>query len=316
MSSRWTTDRGRGSELMIRLIATLARHLDRRVVLPLLHPITLYFVVVSGHRRRASQHYLERVLERRARWTHVYRHYHTFGVTLLDRVYMLTGELRALELHLDADADARALIERGPCVLLGAHIGSFEAARTLAARVPELRVRPLMYLQQHQTLDRVLREFAPEVWESVIALGHPDSLLQAAAAIQAGDSVALLADRRLGHDRTHRCTFLGGDILLPEGPLRLARALDVPVLLCLGLYRGDGHYAVRLETFAERLCTEDGSRIAALDLWAQRFADRLAAVCRELPYNWFNFYDVWEEADAAAALDTAADNRVGAGRGR
>lgn len=316
MSSDWTNDRGRGSEFMIRLIAMLARHLDRRVVLPLLHPVTLYFVVFSGHRRRASQRYLERVLERRAGWTDVYRHYHTFAITLLDRAYMLTGKLRALELHLDADADARALIERGPCVLLGAHIGSFEAARTLAARVPGLRVRPLMYLRQRHTLDRVLREIAPEVWESVIALGRWDSLLQAAAAIQAGDSVALLADRHLGPDRTHRCTFLGGDILLPEGPLRLAWALDVPVLLCLGLYRGDGYYAVRLESFAERLGVEGGSRAAALDRWAQRFADRLAAVCRELPYNWFNFYDIWGEADAAAALDTAADNRVGTGHGR
>ncbi|MDZ7749001.1 MAG: hypothetical protein U5K43_09305 [Halofilum sp. (in: g-proteobacteria)] len=176
-----------------------------------------------------------------------------------------------------------------------------------------MRVRPLMYLAQGQALDRVLRELAPGAWDTVIRLGRPDSLLTAAAAIQEGDSVALLADRRLGRDRVRRCLFLGGDILLPEGPLRLARALDVPALLCLGLYRGGGHYTIRLETFAESLRCVPG---AGLDTWAQRFAGRLEATCRELPFNWFNFYDLWEEADEAAALDAAADRDLGPGRAR
>lgn len=314
MSSHWTYNRGRGSELMIRLIVSLALRLRRRHVLPLLHPITLYFVVFSVHAHRASRRYLGRVLGRPARWRDVYRHYHTFAVTLLDRVYLLRGDERALTLELEAPDRARELFESGPCVVLGAHVGSFEAARVLAVRVPGVRVRPLMYLAQGQILDRVLGELAPAARDAIIPLGRPDSLLQAAAAIQEGDSVALLADRHLGRDRSRRCTFLGGEIAIPEGPLRLAHALGVPVLLCLGLYRGDGHYAVHLETFAEHLDIGRDTRAADLDRWAQRFADRLETVCREVPYNWFNFHDVWEEADEIGVADGGTARGVDAGR--
>lgn len=316
MSSHWTHNRGRGSEPMIRLIVSLALRLQRRHVLPLLHPITLYFVVFSVRTHRASRRYLGRVLGRPARWRDVYRHYHTFAVTLLDRVYLLRGDERALTLELEAADRARELFENGPCVVLGAHVGSFEAARALAARVPGVRVRPLMYLAQGQILDRVLGELAPAARDAIIPLGRRDSLLQAAAAIQEGDSVALLADRHLGRDRSRRCRFLGGAIAIPEGPLRLAHALGVPVLLCLGLYRGNGHYAVHLETFAEHLDIGRDTRTADLDRWAQRFADRLEAVCREVPYNWFNFHDVWEEADEIGVADGGTARGVDAGRRR
>lgn len=316
MSAHWTTDRGRGSECMIRLILFLARRLGRRAVLPLLHPIALYFVIFSARARRASRRYLARALDRPAGWIDVYRHYRTFAVTLLDRVYLRAGDTDMLHLRLEADARARTLIDSGPCVLLGAHLGSFEAARHLADGIPGLRVRPLMYRAQGQTLERVLAELDPEATDEVIELGEPHSLLRAAGAVQEGASVALLADRRLGHDRVHRCRFLGGDILLPEGPFRLAHALQVPVLLCFGLYRGHGAYEIRLECFTERLALAPRTRGADLQSWGQRFADRLAALCREAPYNWYNFFDVWEEAHEAEPLGAGRRGRVDPGGGR
>jgi predicted LPLAT superfamily acyltransferase len=31
----------------------------------------------------------------------------------------------------------------------------------------------------------------------------------------------------------------------------------------------------------------------------------LETLCRELPYNWFNFYDFWADADADASERSA-----------
>jgi predicted LPLAT superfamily acyltransferase len=35
-------------------------------------------------------------------------------------------------------------------------------------------------------------------------------------------------------------------------------------------------------------------RAEEIQLWAQRYADRLEHYTRVAPYNWFNFFPFWE----------------------
>lgn len=317
MSTAWTANRGRGSERLIRLMVWLILRLGRRATLPLLHPISAYFVLFSARSRRASRTYLTRLHGRPATLADVYRHHFTFAVTLLDRVLLLSDRCNGITVDWSIDPAAGELLESTPCVLLGAHVGSFEVLRYLAARAPGVRVRPLMYRRQRQTADRVLEDLNPAVWSEVIPLGAPGSLMRAAEAMREGASIAILGDRQIEDGSARPCTFLGGTLNLPEGPLRMAHALRTPVLVCFGLYRGNGRYTIRLEHFAGHLDLSGARRDAALAEWTQRFADRLAATCRDAPYNWFNFYDVWTDAaptpedagDGAAAAPVAAGHR-------
>ena len=42
----------------------------------------------------------------------------------------------------------------------------------------------------------------------------------------------------------------------------------------------------------------------------QRYVALLEALCREAPYNWFNFFDFWADDDKPAAARDAHDARA------
>ena len=56
-----------------------------------------------------------------------------------------------------------------------------------------------------------------------------------------------------------------------------------------------------LTFIAERIELPRGRREAAIAVYAQRYADRLAVLCQRAPFQWFNFFDFWAGADSARA---------------
>ena len=44
-----------------------------------------------------------------------------------------------------------------------------------------------------------------------------------------------------------------------------------------------------------------GARDLAIRAALERYVATLESLCREAPYNWFNFYDFWADADAPPA---------------
>jgi DNA-binding transcriptional LysR family regulator len=52
---------------------------------------------------------------------------------------------------------------------------------------------------------------------------------------------------------------------------------------------------LHFEMVAERLHVDRRQRQQQLHVVIQDFANRLAALVRAAPYNWFNFYDFWNE---------------------
>ncbi|MEX0606435.1 MAG: lipid A biosynthesis acyltransferase [Halofilum sp. (in: g-proteobacteria)] len=313
MSGSWQAQPERGSPLALRCIIWIALRIGRPVARILRYPICLYFLLTARTARRASRQFLPRAGVRHAGIRHVLRHLHTFGAVVLDRVYFLRGETRRfdLRLHLDPRADA-ALGNGEGALLLGSHLGSFDALRALAITGHRVPLRVLMRHEHNRLITRLLEALDPRVSETVIPIGRPDTLLRSKEWVDAGGTVALLGDRAdqasAGRRRLVHCRFLGRDTLLPSGPLRLAATLDVPVMLFFGLYRGGNRYDIHLEWFADRgeLPRDDDEALAAE---VRRYAERLEAYVCHAPYNWFNFYDFWAQDDTAAPLATAAHAR-------
>ena len=290
MSQAWLAQRERGTLGAMRLIAWITRNFGYRAGRALLHPICLYFVIFSRRARVASRDYLRRVLGRRPRWRDVYRHYHTFASTILDRVLLLTGRLGDFDLRIEGpDVVARTLAEGRGLLLLGSHVGSFELCRVAGADRAGLVVNVVMHEGNADKITTWMRETSPERAPNVIAPGHPDTMLRIRDALARGEVVAMLGDRPIGRTATQLRTFLGAPAAFPTGPLRVALALDVPVVLFFGLYRGPRCY----DLFFERMDTGTGpaqDRLAAL---VDAYAARVEAHTRAAPYNWFNFYDYW-----------------------
>ena len=187
----------------------------------------------------------------------------------------------------------RTLAKGRGCVLLGAHLGSFELLRTLA---PEhgLPVSVVMYEDNAANITEVLNaRLVPAIRERIIVPGGVDTTLQIAECLSRGELVGMLGDRPAGSDKTVKCRFFGHDAAFPQGPLRLALSLRAPVYLVAGLYEGGKRYVVHLEPFCEEPGADRAERDAWVREWAQRYAERLEHFCRLAPYNWFNFYDFW-----------------------
>jgi predicted LPLAT superfamily acyltransferase len=65
-------------------------------------------------------------------------------------------------------------------------------------------------------------------------------------------------------------------------------------VLCFGLYRGGRRYDLHFEIFAPTLAIPRAARATVVAEIVQRFADRLSHYAQLAPYNWFNFYDLWD----------------------
>ena len=287
-------------------MAWVAVTLGRPVARLLLHPITLYFLLFAAAPRRHSARYLARVLGRAATWRDQYRHFHTFASTVLDRVYFVRGQTAAFDLSLHGDAGCDDTLASGQGgFLVGAHLGSFESLHAAGKSFPGMRVTMVMYPDNARKIHGVLQAVAPDFKLAVIAIGNAGSTLAIRDALDAGHLVGLLGDRYLSADSARspgiEIPFLGLPALFSDGPLRLALLLKRRVIFMVGLFLGGRRYDVRFETLADfrQPPADAAARERLIRETLQRYVAQLEALCREAPYNWFNFYDYWREDHAA-----------------
>lgn len=309
MSQKWRDQRERGSSGMLHLIRWIAMHLGRKPARLLLYPITLYFLLTAGNQRRASREFLTLALGRPATLSDLARHFHSFASTILDRVFMLTDRYDCFDLKVfNHQLIADQLASNRGCVLIGSHLGSFEALRITAVTQRELPVKILMYPEHNQKLMSLLTELKPAIAESIIPLGQPDTLIRAQASVEEGSILGLLGDRVADSGKTVSCQFMQRPTTFSQGPMLLASLMKAPVFLFFGLYLGGNRYEIHIEHFADQVTLERGARERQIQEWTQRYANRLEHYARLAPYNWFNFYDYW--ASGSAISDEAPQPRA------
>lgn len=289
----WRNRPERSNIIAIRIIVWVARSLGRSAARMLLYPVSAYFVLFSPGMRAASRTYLRKALGRQPGVADVFRHCLTFASTVLDRVFLLGNRCDMLDVRLHGIETVQAIAARGQgCILLGAHLGSFEIVRTLAREKFGPPACMVMYEDNARKINSVLYAINPELAQRVIELGKPDSMLRVGEALQRGEFVGILADRVIEGEGSAACEFLGEMAKFPTGPLRMASMLKVPVMLMAGLYRGGNRYDVYFEQLPD-LVAPRAEREAEIERAVRGYAARIEYYCRLAPYNWFNFFDFW-----------------------
>jgi predicted LPLAT superfamily acyltransferase len=301
----------------MRITAWLYRRIGRRIARIALYPIVGYFYISDSLRRRESLSYLRQLhstpegaeaLGAEPGPRQVFRHFLEFGITILDRVgfWMGRAEDFALDVHGMEHLDKIHADKRGG-LLLGCHLGSFDAMRLAPVTHPPVSVSVLMYTQHATRINELFQMLGggseDQVRVRVIQVepGSISHALELKACVDRGELVAILADRLhpAERERATSVDFLGRPALLPQGPMRLAALLGCPVLLMVGPRVGDGRYEIHVEPFAERVEIPRERRAEALQEYTQAYADRVAHYCTRTPYQWFNFYDFWAGGGAS-----------------
>ena len=297
---RWAELPERGTPAGLRLMSWVGVRIGRPTARLLLHPITLYFLISLPAARRVSLEYLRRVRGRRAYWWQVFRHFRCFAATILDRLYLLKGEFERFNVTIHHKEILQRQIESGKgCILLGSHLGSFEVVRTLGMTQQDFLLKVLMDVEHNENITRFLDSLNPEVAETVIASDGPDALLRVKERLDAGFLIGALGDRVSSDGKTTRCKFLGAPATFPAGPILLAGVMHCPVILFFGLYRDGNRYEIYFERLAEEVILHRDRRAEDIQLWTQRYVDRLEYYTRLAPYNWFNFFPFWDQPVAA-----------------
>lgn len=317
MNTAWNQRPEGGGRFALRLIRGIARHGGRALARPLLLPITAYFMLVRGPERRASRDWLRRVSGGRASLWQVARHIHVFASTILDRVFLLSGQMDRFDVTISGLDTLHRDLDKGRGVLLfGSHLGSFEVLRVLGRQSPGHTIRVVLDKSQNPALTQLLDELSPDIARNVIdaAQDGPSIVMAIKQACDEGAMVALLVDRARPGDPALPAQFFGEPALFPTSPWLIAAALKVPVQLGFGLYRGGSRYDLHFEPFVDEVRISRGQRMADTAALIQRYASRLENRACDAPYNWFNFYDFWQHDHAALARDDATVQRRAAAR--
>lgn len=290
----WMRQRERSHTLWLRVMVLLSLGLGRTLSRGVLHGIALYFSLFAPKARRASRLYLSRALQRPVTWFDTYRHMLFFASTVHDRVYLLNNRFDLFDIQVSGvDELLDALRSQQGVLMIGAHLGSFEVIRAIGREHGQMRVAMLMFEENARKINATLEAINPEAAQDVIPLGQPTTMLQARDKLEQGYLVGMLADRTLGGDTLGNHVFLGHPAGFPEGPFRVAAMLQRPVFFMTGLYLGENRYHIHFEPLASFVAVDRSTRVETMRRAQRDYVEKLNRFCRQAPYNWFNFFDVW-----------------------
>ena len=290
----WIASPERSNVTALRCIVWIALTLGRRAARLLLYPVCLYYLISCLQARLASRKYLRKALAREPLPADYFRHFHTFAATLLDRVFLLNDQYAQFDVRVHGEDIVLEMAQRGEgCLLLGAHVGSFEMVRAVGKKNPGVRVSMVMYEDNGRNFHSVLGAINPKLSLQVIALGKVDSMLRVETALKQGEFVGMLGDRTIQGEGTVACQFLGEPAQFPIGPFRMAAILRRPIVLMFSLYRGGNRYDIHFERLVGTEQAARAQRDLLVEPSLRRYVERLEHYCRSAPSNWFNFYDFW-----------------------
>lgn len=304
-TTHWSRQTERGSTIGLRLTVLSYRLLGDTFARLLLRPIVGWLFLSGRNARNSSLDYLRRLhiadpTSPAASWRNAYRHMLAFADANLDKLAAWTGHVPHQDIAFDKQREFEALLASGRgAVLLGAHFGNIEMMRALAHLNGIARVNAIVYTDHARRFNAAMASANPGFEVNLLQISElgPDTAIMLRDKIDRGELLVIVGDRTPPAEsgRVVSADFLGAPALFPQGPFILAALLECPVYLFI-CAREDKGYSVTFESFADRIVLPRGQRQQAIGAYAQRFADRLAALCQRTPFQWFNFFDFWASA--------------------
>lgn len=211
---------------------------------------------------------------------------------ILDRIESVEGEQTYL--------DARAL--RKGAIVLTAHMGSFEVG-TAALLEQERRVHVVFRRDAfglfERTRSRLRRQLG--VVEQPVDEGLT-TWMKLREALAADEVVLLQGDRVMPGQKGRAVPILGGHMVLPTGPLRLAQASGAPIVPIFSVRRPDG----RIRLFIEPpVFVEDEQ---SFECGLERIRSVLESYLHRFPDQWLMIHKAWcEDAQSSSFSNSRSD---------
>ena len=274
------------------------RFLGRWPFRVVLAPVILFYVARHKFARTSSREYFSH-LGMPSSFATTYRHIESFAESLVDKAIAVSGRYPFDKLRFTGrETMLELLANKEGGVLVTAHMGCLEVCRLAAERKQGPRLNVLVHTRHAEQFNSVLQKLSPHSQVKLLQVTEfsPATAALLSEKVEAGEFVVITADRVPLSDssgRTVPAPFLGGIAHFPIGPWVLASALKCKVIL-FSVLREKGTYRVRFEKLADRVELPRARREEALRQYVTLYAQKLEQLCRESPYDWFNFFPFWE----------------------
>jgi len=291
--SSWKEEKERGALWAMRFMHWLCRHRFDGLVRFLLYPVAGYFYLSSRKVRLAAKDYFLHVKGSYSGLDH-YKQLLCFARSLVDRVLLLMGDTESFTVHSEGRETLFEAQKRGQgLILLGAHLGSFEAGRALAKNEAGLDIYIVAYHGQSKKVRAILDGANPDMLKKIIDPSSQDAILRMREVIESGGILAILSDRVGFGVKTVAVQFMGDEIELPSGAFMLASVLRCPVFCFFAMRIGNYEYQSYTLKLADQVRLDRKDREKSLTEYVQNYANVLETYTKKYKYHWFNFYDYW-----------------------
>lgn len=310
-SEHWAEQKEVHGLLGMKIMLFLVKLGGRRLFSLVLYPVIAGYWLFAKEQRRASEQYLsmlktycsEKGLTLPCRVS-TYRHFYSFGQTMLDKILGWQGKLKfGREVFYASEEDNATLNpdDSIPRLILGSHLGDIEAARALVHFSKRRVINALVFTDNAQRFKAIMDEVASDSGINLMAVNSlgVDTLELLDEKMARGEWVAILGDRipvhpgRSGY-RVSYAPFLGKRAPFPQGPYILASLLKCPVLMLHAL-REHGKIVIRCTKFEDRIVLKRSGREESLREYAEKYASELEKLTLSHPLDFFNFYNFWTE---------------------
>ena len=312
-AEHWARIGERGVFAGLHIMLWSYRVLGRSAFALLLYPVIGYFFIFGIGARRASRDFLSRVhadprgcktLGDSPGWRQSYRHLFNFGDAVLDKLTAWAGAMGEDDVVFENRAVFDELQKSGRGgVLVASHLGNMEVCRAMGQLSLGLKLNVLVHTKHAPNFNRLLTRVDPESSISIIQTTEidPAMAMMLRDRIAQGEFVVIVGDRMpvTPSSRYTWANFFGKPAPFPQGPFILSALLECPVQLIFCLKRA-GRYHIIFEHFSDKITIPRRKRAEILEDCISRYAARLEHYCATDPYQWFNFFDFWGQADTIA----------------
>ena len=301
-TAHWSgSGRLRGGRWGIWLFITVLRWLGLRFAYALAVPCAIYFSFASPD-VAATMDYHRRIFGKvpwwKRRWL-VAKHFFSFGQALVDRTAILAGQTRRFSFAFDGEHHVREMLAEGNGVLLlTAHLGNWEAAGQLLARL-DVPVNVTGFDNETSQMRDLLTRSSDVKFRLIPLTGSPTDTLPLVAALRRGEIVAMLGDRAYGSP-ARPVSFLGDTAAFPVGGYVMAAIAGAPLVHVFSMREPGGHYRFFGFPPERPHMPPRPQRDAYLTGCAERFVANMESVLRRDPLQWYNFYPFWKTPEPPA----------------
>ncbi|NDV26738.1 acyltransferase [Desulfovibrio sp. JC010] len=274
----------------------IIRILGRHGAYGLLFFVVGFYSLLPGVSKRPAE-YIRRRFGPQA-WLgekqHTFLLYWNFGKMLVDRaVLRILGDFKAIGSAEDKNCLQELYAEHKRLILLTGHVGCWQMGFSYLDFLDAPKA--VVMLMERGNVDK--HSFK---WKEITVINPAAPMggtLEMLTALRENSVLCINGDRTMGESRHNvQVDFLGGKIELPITPFKIAATTETPVAVVFSTRNKAGEGIFRVAKIIHLPADTGKGEVRGAEAfvpYAQKFSAELERYCQENPYQFYNFYNMW-----------------------